>query len=91
MATKGLTGGAYRKRRAAILAASAVCGICAQQNCPHCGGDKCGNRINHLDHDTARSRGGALDASNEQGAHQCCNLKKGNRDATEVLRTSQPW
>jgi hypothetical protein len=91
MADRQLTGGAYRRRRAAILASASVCGICSQRRCPHCDGDVCGNRFTHLDHDTPRSKGGAADASNEQAAHRCCNLKKGNRESTEILRTSKEW
>lgn len=91
MADRQLTGGAYRRRRAQILANTAICGICARRSCPWCDGDKCGNRFGHLDHGKPRSKGGAADASNEQGAHKCCNLKKGNKDQIEILRTSKEW
>lgn len=89
--TNPLKGRPYRRRRAAILAAATVCGICSQAQCPHCAGDVCGNRFGHLDHDTPRSKGGAVAAANEQAAHKCCNLKKGNREPSEILQTSRPW
>lgn len=84
----------YRNRRAALLATATVCGICLQARCPHCKGEArhCRGILGHVDHDKARARGGAVNAANEQAAHACCNLKKGDRDAPpEILRTSRDW
>lgn len=84
---------AYRERRALILATATVCGICGGVDCPHCHGKAkhCRGRLNHLDHDTPRSKGGRMVATNEQAAHPCCNLKKGNRTGPDILHTSREW
>lgn len=94
MTSNPLTHRAYRDRRERILAAAVVCGICGSATCPHCHGTAkhCKGRLTHIDHGKARSKGGVIDASNEQAAHPCCNLKKGDRDTgAETLRTSREW
>lgn len=94
MTSNPLTHRAYRERRAIILANAVVCGICGSAECPHCAGKAkhCKGRLSHIDHGRPRSKGGPVDASNEQAAHACCNLKKGDRDGSaEPLQTSREW
>jgi len=87
-----IKGSAYQRRRKQMLANTSICGICGEVTCPHCHGTRCPGNVHHIDHDTPRSKGGAVSGANERAAHQCCNLKRGNRtEPPEILRTSRNW
>jgi len=87
-----LTHSKYRRLRKQVLSGATICGICTLRNCPLCNGRKCGNKLSHLDHKKPRAKGGPINPlTNGQAAHGCCNLSKGTKDQTEVLRHSHPW
>ena len=82
---------AYRQRRTQMLRANPVCWIC---------GEAIDLTLKYpdpmsgtLDHILPVSKGGLDFASNLKPAHAHCNIKRQDKDATEVapLNTSRDW
>lgn len=86
--TKPTSTAAWKKLRAHVLSLATVCGICGRIWCPKCGGP-----VDVADHVLPVSRYPhlALDPTNVQAAHACCNRAKGNRLDYRVYTQSRVW